>query len=128
MKTTINRTELKKIFDIACETWQPRIEKYAQRNPFGDNIDFSEKEINGKPLQAQMIVCWNRALNEKHEFKEKDEKWRIWWNLYPFGFDVSNWHRSHAFVPLAFCFKNETLLKEAVKEFEEEYKLSRTTL
>jgi len=45
MKTKITRTELKKIYDIACQSWQPKIEKYAQRNPFVDEIEFSEKEI-----------------------------------------------------------------------------------
>lgn len=45
MKTKITRVELKRIYDIACQSWQPKIEKYAQRNPFGDEIEFSEKEI-----------------------------------------------------------------------------------
>lgn len=45
MKTVITRTELKKIYEIACSTWQPKIEKFAQRNPFGEEIEFSGKEI-----------------------------------------------------------------------------------
>ena len=45
MKTAIKKSELKKIYDIACATWQPKIEKYAQRNPFSDEVEFSEKEI-----------------------------------------------------------------------------------
>ena len=45
MKTTITKTELKRIHDIACETWRNKIVEYTERNPFGDTIDFSEKEI-----------------------------------------------------------------------------------
>ena len=45
MKTTITKTELKRIHDIACETWRNKIVEYTKRNPFGDTIDFSEKEI-----------------------------------------------------------------------------------
>lgn len=45
MKTTITRVQLKEIHDIACDGWKPKIEKYAGRNPFGDTIEFSAKEI-----------------------------------------------------------------------------------
>lgn len=45
MKTTIKKSELKKIYDIACDTWKLKIEKYAQRKPFSDEVEFSEKEI-----------------------------------------------------------------------------------
>ena len=38
MKTTIKKSELKRIYDIACTTWQPKIEKYAQRNPFSEEV------------------------------------------------------------------------------------------
>jgi len=81
-------------------------------------------DIGGKPLHTQMITCWNRALNEKHEFTEQDYKWRIWWNLYPFSFDDVNDTRSYAYVPLAFCFKNEKLAKFAGnnKEYQKLYK------
>lgn len=174
MKTTILKTDLKKIYDIACQTWQPKIEEYAKRTPFEKTVDFTEKEINvmisactteqlpivskifdvqdittqinnfkdvlgylgekdeevviyrkllkadigGKVLYQQMAVCWTRALNEKHIFTETDKKWRIWWNLYPFGFCGSDWAGSFTFVPLAFCFKSETLLKSAISNEE----------
>jgi hypothetical protein len=45
MKKVIKKSELKRIYDIACTTWQPKIEKYAQRNPFSEEVEFSEKEI-----------------------------------------------------------------------------------
>ena len=46
MKTTIKKSELKSIYDIACPTWKPIIEKYAQRNPFDIKVEFSEQEIH----------------------------------------------------------------------------------
>jgi hypothetical protein len=177
MKTEITRTELKKIYDIACDTWKPKIEEFAKRTPFEKTIQFSEKEvgtminactngqlpivskifdfqditdktnnfkdvldylgekdeevllyrkmlkadINGKPLYTQMLICWNRALNEKQEFKEDDYKWRIWWNLYPFGFCGVDCYLSYTDVPLALCFKNEKLARFAGnnKEYQE---------
>lgn len=190
MKLTITRTELKKIFDVACETWQPRIEKYAQRNPFGDTIDFSEKEINemikactaeqlplvkrifdivdsfekinsvedacaylgesdkevielrtlqsikisDRILAQQEAVCFVRALNEKFEFDWKNssqEKYRIWWYMDSFRFYDSDWYVSYSFVPASLCFVGDNAeknIKEAVVEFKEEFRLSRTTL
>jgi len=177
MKTRILKTELKKIYDIACDTWKPKIEEFAKRTPFEKTVDFTEKEIStminactdtqlpivskifniqditskinnfkdvldylgeddkeviiyrkmlkfdigGRPLYIQMATCWNRALNEKHEFTKNDEKWRIWWNLYPISFCRSSWTGASAFVPLALCFKNEKLSKFAGnnKEYQE---------
>ena len=46
MKTIIKKSELKSIYDIACPTWKPVIEKYAQRNPFDIEVKFSEQEIH----------------------------------------------------------------------------------
>jgi hypothetical protein len=68
-----------------------------------------------------MLICWNRALNEKQEFKEDDYKWRIWWNLYPFGFGSVYYFLSSTHVPLALCFKNEKLARFAGnnKEYQE---------
>lgn len=45
MKTTITKTELKRIYDIACDMWQSKIVEYTKRNPFGDTIEFTEKEV-----------------------------------------------------------------------------------
>lgn len=46
-KTEITRKQLKEIYDIACTTWQKKIEKeYASRNPWGDTIEFTQDEID----------------------------------------------------------------------------------
>ena len=45
MKTTIKKSELEKIYNIACKDWKNKIVDYTKRNPFGDTIDFKESEI-----------------------------------------------------------------------------------
>ena len=41
----ITRKQLKNIHDVACFAWQNKIEDYATRNPWGDTIEFTQKEI-----------------------------------------------------------------------------------
>jgi hypothetical protein len=43
---TISRENLKKIYDVACSGWKTKIEDYAKRNPFKDDIDFTQNEVN----------------------------------------------------------------------------------
>lgn len=45
MKTEITRLQLKEIYDIACSTWKTKIEKFGNRNPFLNTIEFSKEEI-----------------------------------------------------------------------------------
>jgi hypothetical protein len=42
---SITRAQLKEIYDIACTGWQKKIEAFAGRNPFGDTIEFTDKEV-----------------------------------------------------------------------------------
>jgi len=60
MKTEIKKSELKRIYDIACNTWKPKIEKYAQRKPFEDTVEFTTKEIeemvNASTVEQKPIV------------------------------------------------------------------------
>ena len=174
MKTEIKREELKQIYDIACETWKPKIAKYGAEDPFSDTIKFTEKQVNemisactaeqlpivskvfdvkditsqinnfkdaleylgekdeevriyrkllktgieGRVLYQQMAVCWTRALNEKHIFSEKDRKYYIWWDLYPFGLISVISLVSYSNVPLALCFKNEKIARFAANNEE----------
>nr|DAI89521.1 MAG TPA: hypothetical protein [Caudoviricetes sp.] len=46
MKLEIKRTELKKIWEISCKDWKPKLAKYAQKDPFSETIKFTEKQIN----------------------------------------------------------------------------------
>jgi hypothetical protein len=42
----VNKSDLGKIHKVACDTWKSKLEKYAQRNPFGDSIELSDSEID----------------------------------------------------------------------------------
>jgi hypothetical protein len=57
MKTKITKTELKKIYEVACKDWKSKIEKFTQRNAFGEDIEFSEKEI-----QEMVSACNSEQL------------------------------------------------------------------
>lgn len=43
---TIKKSELKKIHDVACPTWQSKITALANRNPWGDDIELSQEEVD----------------------------------------------------------------------------------
>lgn len=44
--TTIKKSKLKRIYDVACANWQDRITEYARRNPWGDTVEFTPQEID----------------------------------------------------------------------------------
>ena len=46
MKTEIKRSELQKIWEIACIDWKSKLAKYAQEDPFSETIKFTEKQVN----------------------------------------------------------------------------------
>ena len=59
-KQSITRVQLKEIHDVACSGWQKKIEEFAQRNPFGDTIEFTDKEVQemfdaATPSQLEVI-------------------------------------------------------------------------
>jgi hypothetical protein len=59
-KQSITRAQLKEIHDVACSGWQKKIEEFAQRNPFGDTIEFTDKEVQemfdaATPSQLEVI-------------------------------------------------------------------------
>lgn len=57
MKTTITRTELKAIHDIACNDWKTKLAKYASKDPFNDNIEFTQTQI-----QEMIQACTTAQL------------------------------------------------------------------
>lgn len=47
INTTISKAQLKKIYDVACTSWQTKIMEFAKRIDFlTDNITFNEQEID----------------------------------------------------------------------------------
>lgn len=45
MKTKITRKDLEKIHNVACQNWKSKIKKYAEANPFSDEIEFTKEQI-----------------------------------------------------------------------------------
>jgi len=46
MKQIITKENLKKIYDVACPTWQAKLTQYAIRNPFGNEVELTSNEVN----------------------------------------------------------------------------------
>jgi hypothetical protein len=46
MKQKITKINLKAIHDVACSSWKIKIEEYAKRKPFDDEIELTQEEIN----------------------------------------------------------------------------------
>jgi hypothetical protein len=43
---TVSRKDLGRIHNIACSTWKTKIEKLVSRNPFSDNIELTQSEVD----------------------------------------------------------------------------------
>lgn len=43
---SISRDNLKAIYDVACDGWKNKIEGYAKRNPFDNDITFTQSEVD----------------------------------------------------------------------------------
>jgi hypothetical protein len=69
MKITIKKSELKEIYDIACDTWQTKIAKYATREPFGDTVDFTEEEVFEmfRAATSSQLPVLNKIFGEREE-------------------------------------------------------------
>lgn len=43
---SISKANLKKIHDVACSSWKTKIEGFAKRDLFGDEVELTQNEIN----------------------------------------------------------------------------------
>jgi hypothetical protein len=43
---SISKENLKKIHDVACSTWQAKLEVYAKREPFSSEVELTSAEVN----------------------------------------------------------------------------------
>ena len=41
----VTKTNLQKIYDVACSEWKVTIMGYAARNPFGTSVELTESEV-----------------------------------------------------------------------------------
>lgn len=83
--------------------------------------------ITSRMLSFQMLVCWVKALNEKHilDWSDSNEyKYYIWWYMSPFRVGSVDCYFEDSSVPSALCFKKQDIAIYAHqnKEFFETYK------
>ena len=43
---SISKENLKKIYDVACPSWQAKLEGYAKREPFSSEVELTSAEVN----------------------------------------------------------------------------------
>lgn len=132
MKTTINiegrEFTIDELKDLINNQQSPMDKVYAFHKTTKEDFDklYEKIPLRSNYLEIEaMIVAYK---NNGWKYKEGDRIYYPYFKLNPFGFDGDGCSRSGTAVPLALCFKNDKLLREAVEEFKEEYKLSRLTL
>ena len=72
MKLEIKRTELKKIWEISCEDWKPKLESYAAKDPFSETIKFTEKQINEmiKACTAEQLPVVKKIFDVRDSWED----------------------------------------------------------
>lgn len=105
----------------------PMDKVYSYHKTTKDAFDklYEKLPLRSKYLEVEAMIAAYK--NDGWVRKDGDKVYYPYFNLNPFGFHCVIWADAYAYVPLAFCFKSEKLCREAVEEFEEEYKLSRLT-
>ncbi len=119
---------IEELKDLINNQQSPMNKVYAFHKTTKEAFDklYEKLPLRSKYLEVEaMIVAYK---NDGWKYKDGDKIYYPYFQLNPFGFDGSVWVSDLAHAPLALCFKNEKLLREAVEEFKEEYKLSRLTL
>jgi len=101
---------------------------YAYHNTTKEEFDKKYKNVSLRSKYFEMEAMIVAYKNNGWVYKQGEKFYYPWFDLELFIFDGVSDSRTFASVPLALCFKNESLTKETVSEFLEEYKLSRTTL
>jgi hypothetical protein len=117
--------ELKELIN---KTQSPINKVYAFHKTTKEEFDklYEKLPLRSKYLEIEaMVVAYK---NDGWKYEEGDIVYYPYFKLSPFSLSRVVSYQLRSFIPLAFCFKNEKLCKEAVEEFKEEYKLSRLTL
>jgi hypothetical protein len=119
--------ELTKILEDAKEL-SPIDKVYAFHKTTKEEFDklYEKLPLRSKYLEVEVMIVAYKNNGWKHKYG--DTAYYPYFHISPFSFYGVNYYQSYSTVPLTFCFKNEKVCEEAVEEFKEEYKLSRTTL
>lgn len=125
--------ELTKILEEAKKK-SPMDKVYAYHNTTEDEFEklYENLPLNVKYHQREVMIVAYFNKGEIPDFNNKNQqKWYAWFYLDEFRFHDSYWFHTTTHVPASLCFvgdNGEKNIKEAIAEFFEELKLSRTTL
>lgn len=125
--------ELAKILeDAKKKSPMDKVYEYHKTNEQEFEKLYENIPLNIKYLQKEVMIVAFYNKGEKPDFNnKKQKKWYSWFYLDEFRFHGSGYHGSGTHVPASLCFVGDNAeknIKEAVVEFFEELKLSRTTL
>jgi len=70
---TISRDNLKEIYNIACPSWKTKIEGYAKRNPFDNEISFTQSELDEmfKASDEKQINVLKRFFSTPKDIRDR---------------------------------------------------------
>jgi len=77
--TKLFQEGLKEIHNIACKEWQQKIIDYANRNPFGDTVELTDKEViqmykAATTEQKVVLSKWlKKPIEDKNAFIKRFE-------------------------------------------------------
>lgn len=125
--------ELAKILeDAKKKSPMDKVYEYHKTNEQEFEKLYENIPLNIKYLQKEVMIVAFYNKGEKPDFNnKKQKKWYSWFYLDEFRFFDSYYFGSFTYIPASLCFVGDNAeknIKEAVVEFFEELKLSRTTL
>ncbi len=76
-KMEIKKSELEKIYNVACSTWQGKIKEMANRNAFGDSVELTQEEIDimfiaATPSQTEVLEEVFGKQNKEIDLRHTD--------------------------------------------------------
>lgn len=114
-KQTITRENLKAIHNVACASWKTKLESYASRNPFQDEIELSQSEIDEmiKASDAAQLKVLKKFFSLPKDIRDKVKSFLDACNV--LGVDPKTvYHSSDS--PMDVAFKKIKIIIKALNE------------
>jgi hypothetical protein len=112
---TITRDNLKEIHNIACARWKTKLEGYAKRNPFDNDISFSQSEVDEmlKSSDAAQIKVLRKFFSIPKDIRDKVKSFLDACNILNID-PKSVYHSSDS--PMDAAFKKLKIIIKALNE------------
>lgn len=112
---TITRENLKEIHNVACSSWKTKLENYAKRNPFDNEIYFTQEEINEmiQASDAAQVKVLKKFFSLPKDIRDKVKSFLDACNI--LGVDPKTvYHSSDS--PMDVAFKKLKVIIKALNE------------